>query len=298
MIIESQRVNIKGYLLHRLVLHPDVDVPVRAAAMFYHGQGDYGERYGDILGDFTRRGVRCFVTELPGHGLSPGRRGHCGDTALLDAVVADSLKAMNGLPYGVMGHSMGGLLATRHLVLAGLGRLPVPVFCWLSSPLMVPSKRRSAFVRFLIRWLSPIMPSLTVSTGVVPVMCRVKSEDNEGGVPEASLSPPKHRLWHNRVSMGWGACLLDYERLVASSLESIPKEVPLLFTQGELDPICPAETAREYFSRLPNEAKDYHEFPEMLHEPFRGEGSERLFAVLEEWLDGEMAGAVGRTSDA
>ncbi len=285
MIEESQRVRIDGHLLHRLVMHPAKTVPVKAVALFYHGQGDYAERYLDVLGPFTERGIRCVVTELPGHGRSPGRRGHCGDSDLLDAVIEDTLSSMavmDGLPYGVMGHSMGGLLAMRHLILSGMGKWPVPEFVWLSSPLMRPGHRRASLYLKLIRWLAPIVPSLTVWTGVKRQMCRVESEDGSG---EAEELPPKHKLWHSRVSMGWGATLLDFEQFVADSLDQIPVDVPLLYTQGADDPICLAELARDVFDRLPSTDKQYHELEGMLHEPFLGEGSEELFALLNDWLD-------------
>ncbi len=163
MIEEFQRVEINGYLLNRLVMHPRENVPVKAVALFYHGQGDYAERYLDVLGPFTERGIRCVVTELPGHGLSPGRRGHCGNAVLLDAVIHDTLLTQgvvdgDRLPYGVMGHSMGGLLAARHLILSGTGELPIPAFAWLCSPLLRPSNTRPPMFRKIIRWLAPIIP--------------------------------------------------------------------------------------------------------------------------------------------
>ncbi|MBT8037740.1 MAG: lysophospholipase [Verrucomicrobiae bacterium] len=286
MITESQRVRIEGHRLHRLVMHPEETVPVKAVAMFYHGQGDYAERYIEVLGPFTDRGIRCVVTDLPGHGLSPGRRGHCGDTELLDAVIHDTLSSMavmEGMPYGIMGHSMGGLLAARHLVQSGMGEWPIPNFVWLSSPLVRPGHRRSPVYLMLIRWLARIFPSLTVSTGVTAQMCQVESVTEKKSPPEVE---PKHQLWHDRVSMGWGTALLDFEKLVGHSLGQIPQDVPLLYTQGAEDPICLPELARGVFERLPSNDKQYHELEDVLHEPFRGDGSERLFMVLNDWLDG------------
>jgi len=293
MIEEFQRVGIGGYLLSRLVMHPRENVPVKAVALFYHGQGDYAERYLDVLGPFTERGIRCVVTELPGHGLSPGRRGHCGNAVLLDAVIHDALLTqgiLDGLPYGVMGHSMGGLLAARHLILSGAGELPIPGFAWLSSPLLRPSNTRPPMFRKIIRGLASIIPSFTVSTGVTAAQCRVKSDQGQGdggnGGDEAQWEvTAKHQLWHNRVSIGWGAALLDFEQLVEDSIDQIPPAIPLLYTQGAEDPICLVEVARVMFDRLPNKNKQYHEFEHLLHEPFRGDGSEQLFTALEAWIE-------------
>lgn len=280
MIASSQRVRIEGHLLHRMVFEPGETTAVRASAIFYHGQGDYAERYTDVLDVFTRRGIRCIITELPGHGLSPGRRGHCGDEALLDAVVRDTLGNMGDLPCGVMGHSMGGLLALRHLVLSGRGEYPTPAFAWLSSPLLRPGTGHPEWLRALLGFLAPLLPGLTVSTGVTPGMCRVKSD-----APDQPPPPPKHQLWHSRVSLGWGAALLGIGELVWECAGEVPEPVPVIYTQGAEDPVCPVETARAFFPRLPSKNSQYHEFGGMLHEPFNGVGNDRLFSTLETWLD-------------
>jgi alpha-beta hydrolase superfamily lysophospholipase len=266
-------------------MDPKDDVTVCAEALFYHGQGDYAERYIDVLHPLTERGIRCIVTELPGHGRSPGRRGHCGNVELLDSVIQNTLETMNELPYGVMGHSMGGLLAARHLVLAGQGKLPKPSFAWLSSPLLSPGNGKSILFLKMLPLLAPWMPSFTVSTGVKPEMCRVKSDTGDGAVVEVSTERPKHQLWHNRVSLGWGADLLDFEKIVRQGLDEIPADIPLLYTQGSGDTVCPPALARELFKEFPNQDKQYHELEGLLHEPFRGDGSDQLFAALEAWLD-------------
>ncbi|MBK1829737.1 alpha/beta fold hydrolase [Verrucomicrobiaceae bacterium R5-34] len=282
MKVETQRVRIHGHDLNRLVMHPDADVPVRAAAMFYHGQGDYAERYTAVLGSFTRRGIRCIVTDLPGHGRSPGRRGDCGDEGFLDSIIQQTLESMGDLPHGVMGHSMGGLLAARHLVLAGKGLLPEPSFSWLSSPLLRPGNGRSKAFRKWVGMLTPLMPSLTISTGVTPEMCRINNELDE---EKAIAEQPKNALWHRRTSIGWGLFLLQTAEMLEAEVGNIAKATNLLLTQGSEDPVCPVQFAREFFEQLPSENKHYREIQGMLHEPFAGTGRERLFATLDQWLD-------------
>jgi len=282
MKVETQRVTIHGHHLNRLVMHPESDVPVRANAMFYHGQGDYAERYPNVLEPFTRRGIRCTVTDFLGHGRSPGRRGDCGDEKLLDSVIINTLESMDDLPYGIMGHSMGGLLACRHLVLAGKGLLPEPAFCWASSPLLHPGNGRSAAFRKGVGILAAIMPSLTISTGVTPEMCRLKNDEDEKKV---IAEQPKNKLWHRRTSIGWGLFLIKVSEMLQQEIGNISKHTKLLLTQGSDDPVCPVEFARDFFERLPNTYKNYREIEGMLHEPFAGIGRERLFDSLETWLD-------------
>ena len=287
---ESLRVEVEGHLLHQLVLHPPVEIAVRAEAIFYHGQGDYAERYLDVLHPFTNRGIRCTITELPGHGRSPGTRGHGGDASLLDCVIGTVLAQIasrGNLPCGVMGHSMGGLLALRHLALAGRGKFPVPAFAWLSSPLLNPGLGRPAFFIHLVRFLAPLLSSLSFSTRVKPEDCHAKPEGNDAVKLEQDdpVNPLKAELSHKRISMAWGVSLMDFAELVTEGAGEIPAAMPLLFTQGGEDPVCPPELARKIFSRLPPGDKRYEELEGILHEPFRGDGSELLYAVLDDWLD-------------
>jgi len=201
MIIEEEKVNIEGHLLHKFVMRPDRGVSERAVGLFYHGQGDYAERYQDILTPFTDAGIRCVLTDLPGHGYSPGRRGHAGNKTLLDAIITHSLSELDGLPYGVMGHSMGGLLAARHLVLSGRGELPRVQFAWLNAPLVRPGYGRSRSFLNWVRFLARVFPQLTISTGITSEMCRKKID----GESDELDSPDSADLHNNRNARlnGW-----------------------------------------------------------------------------------------------
>ncbi len=71
--------------------------------IFTHGQGDYAERYVEVLHPFTERGIRCILTDLPGHGRSPGKRGHIR-LDQIDDVIHYNLKLAGKLPVGIAGH--------------------------------------------------------------------------------------------------------------------------------------------------------------------------------------------------
>jgi lysophospholipase len=280
MRVNAKRVKIQGHLLHRVTLNPEDSVSVKGCAIFYHGQGDYADRYADVLAPFTENGIRCVITDLLGHGYSPGRRGHCGDEALLDAVIHNTLQSFEGLPYGVMGHSMGGLLAARHLVLSGQGKLPPSSWAWLNAPLIRPSNNRSRVFLKIVKLAAFLFPELTITTGVTSEMCRVKV-DSEGGVPQKRV---RHPLWHQRISLGWGAVLLNSEELIQKEVFKMDCDCPILVTQGGDDLICPAEITQKFFESLPQTDKKYVEFEDGLHELFSEDGNERLSSVLREWL--------------
>ena len=282
MRVESEELKVKGYRLHRIIVHPEESIPVRAEAIFYHGQGGYADRYPDILEVFVKRGIRCIITDLPGHGQSSGRRGHAGNEDLLDWVIQASLEVMDDdLPYGVMGHSMGGLLTLRHLVLAGKGLLPEPSFGWVSSPLVDAGEGQPSWVRKAAHLLGPVVPWFTISTGVTSAMCRVVSDDE---VDEISTTTPKP-LWHNRVSLGWGVFLMKTSEWLQATADQVSENVPVLMTHGSDDPVCSPSKTQKLFDRLGSRNKTYLEIKGALHEPFSGAESGSLFAGIEKWLD-------------
>lgn len=278
MRVESQQVLVLGYSLHRILVHPEPDVPVRAVALFYHGQGGYADRYPEVLEVFTRYGIRCIITDFPGHGRSPGRRGHTGNEKMLEAIIVSSFEEIGEMPYGVMGHSMGGLLALRHLVLAGKGLLPMPRFSWVSSPLITPGGGHSQWIQRCANIFAPIIPWFTISTGVTSAMCRALDDTAD------NPSEPSMQLWHRRVSLGWGVFLMKTANWLAKTAQDAAEDVPLLLTQGSADPVCPPEKARELFDRLGCRDKKYFEMDGILHEPFSGADKGILFDALEEWI--------------
>lgn len=303
MKVESLDITIAGHKLHRLVMHPEEGVKVRAVMICYHGQGDYAARYEDVLGVFTQRGIRCVMTELRGHGYSSGRRGDCGDENFLDAIIDDTISEYvlaqgqgdggeQALSYGVMGHSMGGLLAMRHITLAAKGRFPTLSFGWLSSPLVDPTLGRTRRFVKMVQFLGHLVPSWTISTKVRPSDCRVVEGPLVEVKKEVAVTPSseqKSQLWHSRVSVGWGAVLIRSRELIAQNVSLVAEDFPILVTQGLADTVCPAEQTRELVSQIPSMVKEYLELEGVLHDPFTGEGRDRLFTRIGEWIDEVMA---------
>ena len=131
-----------------------------------------------------------------------------------------------------------------------------------------------------VKVLSNMIPSWTISTKVKANACRLESDIQPIKV---ETKPP---LWHSKVSLGWGCELIEFEKLVKESIQQIPPEISIFLTQGSEDSVCPPEYARALHEDLPSVNKTYLELDGMLHEPFKGEGSEQLFGDMERWLDG------------
>ena len=65
---------------------------------------------------------------------------------------------------------------------------------------------------------------------------------------------------------------------------TLPIDIPILFTQGSADPICPAEILKKRLNRLPPGKIVYYEIEQALHEPFIGDQAEELAHFLKSEL--------------
>ncbi|ORM94920.1 alpha/beta hydrolase [Pantoea cypripedii] len=101
-----------------MAVHRFLPARPRYLLLVIHGYGDTVGEYAAMAEAFTAHGAYVFGPDLPGHGLSPGDSRLITD---LDRVV-DNLHVLaeelhwfySDLPLFVLGHSMGGLIATRY----------------------------------------------------------------------------------------------------------------------------------------------------------------------------------------
>ena len=65
MKIEEETLHVFVQRLHHLNLHPETST--RGGLVFFHGEGDFIDRYPDILKPFVDAGLKCLLTKLPGY---------------------------------------------------------------------------------------------------------------------------------------------------------------------------------------------------------------------------------------
>jgi alpha-beta hydrolase superfamily lysophospholipase len=143
----------------------------RAQVLLVHGLGEHAGRYAQLAAELRDWGFAVRAYDQRGHGLSGGPRGGLPhDTALLDdlAVVMDETRSMHqqrgqlGLPLILIGHSLGGLVASRFVSL----QLRAVDALVMSSPALDPGL--NAFQKFLVATLPAIAPNLRVNNGLDP----------------------------------------------------------------------------------------------------------------------------------
>lgn len=140
----------------------------RARLLVAHGLGEHGGRYAALARALTARGVSVYAPDLRGHGRSGGARGHADRFGLLvadlEAVRSHLAGTTPALPMLLFGHSLGGLVAARHLTAH-------PEAAWAGALLSAPAlglpsalPGRDAAARLLSR----LAPRLRLPNGVRP----------------------------------------------------------------------------------------------------------------------------------
>ncbi len=270
MTIQTHVLRVNDNPLHHIEVLPSS--LQKGTLIFFHGQGDYIDRYPPILQPFVKKGYRCLLTDLPGHGRSPGRRGHVPRIPFVNSLFETLLEKTNDHPTFIAGHSMGGLLALNFL-LQNPNQFQA---AWFSSPLLDPMHQAKPWMRLLLPSLSKLFPWVTVSTGVKASHCGENETENRSNSPQA--------LYHSRISIGWGNDLRHLAESVRSRFLHLPKTTPILFTQGTLDPICPPHILSSRLQKLPPNQVSHHEIPDALHEPFTEPTAQNLQSILTSWI--------------
>ncbi len=91
------------------------------ALLVIHGLGEHSGRYTWVGETLSSRGVTVFSFDLRGHGLSGGPRGDVEafprfveDLVAMEGVLEGEIKP--GLPWFLLGHSLGGLIGLRRIL--------------------------------------------------------------------------------------------------------------------------------------------------------------------------------------
>ena len=142
-------------------------------------------------------------------------------------------------------------------------------------------RQAAPWMKKLLPIASKILPWITVGTGV-------RSEDC-GDAPGGRATEEKGVLYHRRISIGWGRELRDVAEEVGEQFPTLPVDIPILFTQGGIDPICPPEILEVHLQKLPTNQFQLELIPDARHEPFSGSTAEYFLARLNHWIENELS---------
>ncbi len=236
-----------------------------------HGLGEHSERYKRLVEELNGKGFGVYAFDWPGHGKSPGKRGHTSVEEAMEIIdsIIDELKQR---PF-LFGHSLGGLTVIRYAETRP-DRVRGVI---ASSPALARSKETSGFMVTLAKILGRIAPGITFSNGIRPELLSRN--------PEAVRRYIEDPLVHDRISAKLGRSIFLNMELAHRDAEKI--KVPVLLLVGTGDVITPPEGSRRLFEELRVDDKAIKEFRGAYHEIFEDpEWAGRFYSSIVEWLSG------------
>jgi alpha-beta hydrolase superfamily lysophospholipase len=254
----------------RLAVHRWSAETPRFIFLLAHGYGEHAGRYQHVAERLIAEGADVYAPDHLGHGRSEGERALVDDIdALVDdfAAVAQAARAEHdGLPVAVLGHSMGGIIATRF---AQRDRPALDALV-LSGPVVGGNPEL-----FALLGMDPIPD--------VPIDPTALSRDPAVGEAYAA----DELVYH-------GPFLRPSLQALATAIDSIAEgpsfgDLPTLWIHGEDDPLAPLAATRNAIEHLRGGDFEEHVYPGARHEVLNETNRDEVLADVTAFLRRTLA---------
>jgi acylglycerol lipase len=243
----------------------------KAAILLVHGIGEHSGRYEHVGEALAAADYDTLSFDQRGFGKSGGRRAFVNNFSEYVDDVADLLAERRelGVPVVLMGHSLGGLIATAYLV----SDRPQPDLAVLSAP---------ALSAEIPRWQRVVVPVLS---RVAPKL-HVKS-DFDGSVlsrdVDVQQSYDNDPLRVDGSTAALGRQIIDAMKATSPAIAKIT--LPTYVLHGEADTLVPP-SASESIGELPNVTRKL--WAGLRHECMNEPEWPEVVAGITDWLDAQL----------
>jgi len=251
------------------------DSQPKAIIVAVHGLGEHISRYTNLVNNVVPRGYAVYGLDHFGHGKSEGTRVFVPRFQVyLDDLKTfyDIVKKDNpSLKIFLLGHSMGGLIATAYTVehqkdLAGL---------IVSAPAVIPGESITSSTITLAKVLSAIAPRF----GVQALDSSTLSHDK--AVVEAYDKDPL--VYRGKITARLGSELFSAMSKLGQLMPTIT--LPILIMQGSEDRLVNHEGSKLLYAKVGSQDKTLKIYDAFYHEIFNEPDRAKVFADLDAWLE-------------
>jgi alpha-beta hydrolase superfamily lysophospholipase len=260
----GDRIKIKGSAGDLSVAIWDRPDPERIV-LLAHGYGEHIGRYEHVAAAFADRGAAVYGPDHLGHGESAGEQVLVED---FEDIVDDlhlvgelARERHPGRPVVLVGHSMGGLIATRYA--QRYGGLDALV-------LSAPAIGLSVVIR---DWLAaPELPDDPIDVAIL---------SRDPAVGEAYANDPL--VYHG----GWQRPTLEAFMAADAAIEAGGGfgDLPTYYVHGEADELVPMAVARPFVERLAGSDFTERIVPRARHEVFNETDRAETIRQVVDWVD-------------
>jgi len=249
--------------------------PARLVLVTVHGFGAHCGLYRHVAGALCARGIAVTQFDCRGHGRSQGQRGHVDRFddyhADLGLVVRRARERTPGVPWALMGHSLGGAIVLDHVLRRQsqpqADRL-VAAAPWLELKMKVRMPKRAAAQMF-----ARLKPTLTIENGI-----RAEDVSRNPAVVANFFRDP---LVHHVATAGWFAGVLRAQTTLRAAAAGL--RVPTLLLVAGQDRIVSSE-ATLAFAQAAGSHAEVRFYQDLYHELLLEPERDRVVSEVADWL--------------
>ena len=246
--------------------------PKRGEIVVIHGAAEHSGRYLKLAKAFADQGYDFHIFDMSGHGRSEGKRGYIYqfEEYLVDiANFYAFLRIHRGMGEPLLlGHSMGGLLAT---LFTGWGQCPIKALM-LSAPLFRLKISISFWQRVALKLLSILYPTFYVENNLSAAQLSHDKTIVKEYVEDHLIQKTVTTRWFSEICKA-----MKEANYTASHIQ-----IPCFLTHGEKDSITDIEASKVFYEKLASKKKFFCPIPNGYHEVFN-EGNTALKKMLQ-WI--------------
>ncbi len=248
---------------------------VSGVVVLVYGVVEYSGRYARLAAELCAAGYALTAFDLRGHGRSEGPRAFVRsfDTHLDDlaSFLERARSRSGGQPLFLMGHSMGGQIATLYAI----ERQPELRGVLLSAPSVRSGLGEPRALLALVGALNAVAPRLPL------LRLRSKGLSRDAGVVAGYDSDPL--VYRGGLPPATLLAFRDASRRIQAQVERLA--LPLLVLQGTGDPIVSPDASRALVEHAGAADKTLRLYDGLLHEVLNEPQREQVVGDLIAWLN-------------
>ncbi len=234
-----------------------------------HGLGEHIGRYHHVADFFNQNSFALAGFDLPGHGLSEGRRGHIKSYIALQNTINQYLQRIKkqypDTPIILWGHSMGGNLALNYVLQNPKGVSAAIV----TSPWLRTMGPPQGILKTIVRLSAKIAPWLTMDNSL-------SSKDLSH---DENISYNQDPLVHSRISLRLLAAMIKKGQWALRNAHKL--SVSLLLMHGSADKITDPKASQEFSEKARCELEIW---PDLYHEMHNEPEKYKVLEYMVAWL--------------
>ncbi|MBD3375056.1 alpha/beta fold hydrolase [candidate division KSB1 bacterium] len=234
-----------------------------------HGLGEHIGRYHHVADFFNRNSFALAGFDLPGHGLSEGRRGHIKSYIALQNTIDQYLQRLHkqypDTPIILWGHSMGGNLALNYVLQNPKGVSAALI----TSPWLRTMGPPQGILKTIVRIFAKVAPWITIDNGL-------SSKDLSH---DENISYNQDPLVHSRISLRLLAAMIKRGQWALRNAHKL--SIPLLLMHGNADKITDPRASQEFSEKAKCELELW---PDLYHEMHNEPQKYKVLEFMVAWL--------------